>query len=321
VNVSDSSVARAQQTGLRHVFYPYEGPDRYLGGIVSYIEMARTEGATVLVCAPEPRTRILREALPDDGTVTYLDPAAVDRNPGLLITAWQDWVGDRAREGRAICGLSESQWSGRSAAQLSEMRYREWLLNLAFAQVPQWSLLCPYDTADRSRRDVLAMARSHPLLWDGGDLVQGPDYCEGPYEFEPLSDPPATAEELPFTISELALVRHAVTARANKVGVSPDRTRDYVVSVSEVATNSIRHGGGRGLLRVWVTNDSLVCELSDTGYITDPLAGKLRPTGEQLGGRGLWFAHQLCDLVEIRSTQCEGTRVRLHVALPRDKTS
>lgn len=310
--------AVAQPTGLRHVFYPYEGAGQYLPGIVSYVEMARADGASVLVCAPEPRSRVLRGALPDDGTVTFLDIAAMGRNPGLLVGAWREWIGERAREGRAVCGLSEAQWAGRSLAQISEMRYREWLLNLAFAHVPSWSLLCPYDTADRPPQDVLAMARSHPLLWDGADFAPAPDYVEGPYAFEALSEPVEPVQQLPYTVAELALVRHTVASRAAALGLSGDRVRDLMVAVSEVASNSIRYGGGSGVLRLWVADASLVCELTDHGFIRDPLAGKVRPSGDQLGGRGLWFAHQLCDLVQIRSTELEGTRVRLHVSLPDD---
>ena len=306
----------ATPAGLRHVFYPYAGTDEYLQGIAAYVELARAEDATVLVCAPEERSRVLRGALPADGTVTFLDAAALGRNPGLLIGAWQEWIGQRAREGRAVCGLSESQWVGRTAEQLSEMRYREWLLNLAFAQSPAWSLLCPFDTADQLAVDVLAMARCHPLQWDGAGFVKASDYIEGPYDFEPLSEAGSPVDELAYSIAELAPLRHLVSARAMDLAVPADRVRDFTVAVSEVATNSIRHGGGRGVMHMWVGGGSLVCELSDAGYISDPLAGKIRPSAEQHGGRGLWFAHQLCDLVQIRSTPQDGTRIRLYLDLP-----
>ena len=39
---------------------------------------------------------------------------------------------------------------------------------------------------------------------------------------------------------------------------------------------------------------------------------RLRPDISQEGGRGLWLANQLCDLVKIRSGE-RGTVVRLHV--------
>jgi anti-sigma regulatory factor (Ser/Thr protein kinase) len=86
--------------------------------------------------------------------------------------------------------------------------------------------------------------------------------------------------------------------------------------VSEVAANSIRYGGGAGSLRYWTQDGALACELRDTGVITDPLAGRVRPPQGQLGGRGLWFVHQLCDLVQIRSAPGRGTRIRLWLDRP-----
>ncbi|GAB2329980.1 hypothetical protein STREPTOSP366_51430 [Streptomyces variabilis] len=83
-----------------------------------------------------------------------------------------------------------------------------------------------------------------------------------------------------------------------------------------MATNSIRHGGGHGVLRTWSEERRLVCEFRDAGYVADPLSGRTMPTARQVGGRGLWLVHQLCDLVEIRSTPHDGTTVRLHTELP-----
>jgi len=41
---------------------------------------------------------------------------------------------------------------------------------------------------------------------------------------------------------------------------------------------------------------------------------RVRPTPTQTGGRGLWMANQVCDLVRIRSGDT-GTAVRLHMSL------
>ena len=58
----------------------------------------------------------------------------------------------------------------------------------------------------------------------------------------------------------------------------------------------------------------MLIEFEDRGTIDEPLAGRLRPTPTQQGGRGLWLANQLCDLVQIRSSEL-GTTVRLQAAL------
>ncbi|MFD0723250.1 ATP-binding protein [Streptomyces globosus] len=95
-----------------------------------------------------------------------------------------------------------------------------------------------------------------------------------------------------------------------------DRLPKLAVAVTEIATNSIRHGGGRGTLRTWSQDTAFLCEFRDSGYISDVMAGRIRPDATQIGGRGLWLAHQLCDLVEIRSTPTHGTTIRLHMDLP-----
>ena len=68
-------------------------------------------------------------------------------------------------------------------------------------------------------------------------------------------------------------------------------------------------------MRIWREDETLLCEVSDRGLITDPLVGRQQPTPRQLGGRGLWMVHQLCDLVQVRSSPTTGTVTRLHVRL------
>ena len=85
-----------------------------------------------------------------------------------------------------------------------------------------------------------------------------------------------------------------------------------MLTVNEVATNSLRHAHGSGVLRVWEEPDYLICEVRDGGTFDNPLAGRERPVGGQLGGYGLWLANQLCDLVQVRSF-VTGSVVRLHM--------
>jgi anti-sigma regulatory factor (Ser/Thr protein kinase) len=87
-----------------------------------------------------------------------------------------------------------------------------------------------------------------------------------------------------------------------------------VIAASEVAANTLKHTGGAGLVRAWVTSDELLCQFDDSGYIEDPLAGYGRPEPDQPGGQGLWLVNQVCDLAEIR-TSALGTTIRLHMSL------
>jgi anti-sigma regulatory factor (Ser/Thr protein kinase) len=129
-----------------------------------------------------------------------------------------------------------------------------------------------------------------------------------------LPAPPGAADEIAFTRDLLSEVRKFVSARAQRAGLMGRRVADAVLAANELATNSVRHAGGDGTLRIWRQDGALVCEVRDGGQITDPLVGQRRPTPDQSSGRGLWIVNQLCDLVQIRSSP-DGTVVRMHIAV------
>jgi anti-sigma regulatory factor (Ser/Thr protein kinase) len=112
----------------------------------------------------------------------------------------------------------------------------------------------------------------------------------------------------------LADLRTIVVQQATRAGLNDARTGELALAVNEVATNSLRHAGGRGTLLIWQELDRLVCEVRDGGHITSPLVGRQTPSVDGENGRGLWLANQLCDLVQIRSSSA-GTAVRLHLRL------
>jgi hypothetical protein len=76
----------------------------------------------------------------------------------------------------------------------------------------------------------------------------------------------------------------------------------YPASVNRFAERLLRDGSG------------VICEVCDKGRIVDPLAGRRRPSINAAGGRGLWIANQLCDLVQLR-TFAGGGVVRLHMRI------
>jgi len=112
-------------------------------------------------------------------------------------------------------------------------------------------------------------------------------------------------------MAELGEVRRRVAAAAERAGMGPAEVTDLVTATSELAANSVVHGGGSGTLRLWREEERLLAEVEDRGRIEQPLVGRLRPNLYQEGGRGLWLANKLCDLVQIRSGDA-GTTVRLH---------
>ncbi|MGW3097970.1 anti-sigma factor RsbA family regulatory protein [Streptomyces sp. NPDC001102] len=314
---SSPPLSTAPAAGYRHELYPYSGREEFVEGTASFIQDALDGGEAVVVAVPHHKASLLRAEIREDEAVRYVDTSKVAHHPGRLIAAWQEWLQGHASDGRPVRGIGESPWEDvRSPAEAAELRYHEWLLNKAFAQGPAWWLLCPFDVAD-SRAALREMARCHPELRRDGRTSPCEDYDpQAPYAFAPLNRPCDPHEEFAYGNGDLPALRDKIAACAELHGLADRRLRELHLAATEVAANSIRHGGGRGVLRLWSEDGRLVCEFRDAGYIADPLAGRIRPTATQAGGRGLWLIHQLCDLVEIRSTPAEGTTIRLHTELP-----
>ena len=123
---------------------------------------------------------------------------------------------------------------------------------------------------------------------------------------------PLHAKRLEFGLDDLHDVRSLVATGASAGGVAPRRAADLVVAASELAANSILHGGGRGLATVWEDGASVFVEVADAGTIVDPTVGQAHPDPTAQGGRGLFIVNRLCDEVAIDSTRT-GTRIRVRM--------
>jgi anti-sigma regulatory factor (Ser/Thr protein kinase) len=301
-----------EHAGFQHQALIYEGADEYLAGTFPFLEAALEAEAPVLVAVRRPRAELLREALGGDWRgVEFAPIEEVGHNPAALLPFWRDFV--EANSGHPVRGISEAFWPERGSAGLEECHRGEGLLNVAFADGPGWSLLCPYD-ASSLPDDVLEKAAATHLF------ISREGRTERSAAFNPdldclageLPPPPARADALSFGLSELSELRGRATAAAERAGMDRRGVADFVTAVSELAANSVMHGGGSGTLRIWAEDDCLIAEVADRGRIEEPLVGHLRPDISQEGGRGLWLANQLCDLVQIRSGT-GGTAVRLRM--------
>jgi hypothetical protein len=129
---------------------------------------------------------------------------------------------------------------------------------------------------------------------------------------QPLSTPPAGAETLRYR-DGLAGVRAFTTTWARKAGLPPRRVGDLIIAVGELVANTFARTGGLGALTLWLIGGEVICQVNDTGHITDPLAGRLKQDPAAPGcSRGLWVVQQVCGLVQIRTSPA-GTAIRLHM--------
>ncbi|MGC5288090.1 ATP-binding protein [Micromonospora sp. DT231] len=119
-----------------------------------------------------------------------------------------------------------------------------------------------------------------------------------------------------FDQAQVTEIRHSVTSCAHAFGLVGQRLDDFVLAINELITNAVRHGGGRGWLRLWHESELLVCEVADHGHGISPqrLGDRSRPTTDTAGGWGLWLARELTDAMEV-VTSTAGTTVRVTTSL------
>ena len=301
---------------FRHEALFYSGEGEFVTGVAPFVRQAFRFGEPVLVVVPGHKIEMLRWALGGHAAkVRFEDMTQAGRNPGRIISAWADFAAEQRSAGQ-LRGVGEPVWADRTADELAECERHEGLLNIAFAEAPLW-LVCPYDTSTLDPSVVDRATRTHPVASSGTPRPRRraalrlpprvPDPLDGP-----LSDPPPNAARIDFDSDRLGEVRTLVAQLADRHGLDAEAAEGLVLAINEVATNSVRHGGGRGVLQGWATPSSVICEVRDQGVIGDPLVGRFRPEPTEDGGFGLWLANQFCDLVQIRSGD-HGSIVRLHM--------
>jgi anti-sigma regulatory factor (Ser/Thr protein kinase) len=303
--------------GYQHEAFLYRGHEEFLQGTLEFIREAVAAAEPVLVVVDSDKIDSLRRELRGiSGEVLFADMAEVGTNPARIIPAWQDFLDERGAADRRVRGIGEPIWSGRSPAQLAECQRHEALLNVAFADPSFW-LLCPYDLMSLDATVIDEARRTHPIVRQGGVGRPSSSYpgtgAVATPDTSSLSEVPDVALVLAFRPGDVGEVRQFVSRHAAYQGLGADRVADLVLAADEICTNSLRHGGGQGTVGIWTEGGEVVCEIRDRGRIREPLAGRRRPSIEDSGGRGLWMVHQLCDLVQIRSTEGGGV-VRLRIA-------
>ncbi|MBV8430182.1 MAG: sensor histidine kinase [Solirubrobacterales bacterium] len=294
----------------------YDGDRDYLDGLLRFITPALSAGQPVAAAVPPQRAELLRQALDSQaGQIEILDMYEVGRNPARIIPAMERLLVQHG--GSTLHYVGEPVWPGRSPEEIREAAKHEALINLAWPGTPI-RVLCPYDAVGLDPRVLADAERTHPTVIRGGRRQPSSAYDGGALRLgaeNVLPPAPPEAIERPFGLEELQAVRGLVTDEAGAAGLRRDRIQDLVLAISELATNTIRHGRGSGILRVWRRPDRIICQVEDGGHIRDPLAGRRAPAPDAAGGIGLWAVNQLCDLVEVHSSP-RGTTVRVHTRLP-----
>ena len=248
---------------FQHEALLYEGREGFLAGTLPYIKDALDAGEPLLLVTSQDKLRILRDRFGE--AIEYADMAELGRNPARIIPAWQAFID---RHDGPVRGIGEPIWRGRGGAELVECQLHEALLNVAFDAPRDFRLLCPYDRS-------LAPAR----VARGALHAPARQRCA-----RARSTAPSTrwrrstrrSRRRPRRARILAFERDLGDVR--RLGGGLRRSADLVLAVNELAANSIRHGGGRGVLRVWRDGEHARLRGPATAAsILDPLAGRRAP--------------------------------------------
>ena len=287
--------------GFKHDAFVHGTDEEFVLRAVAFVREGLAAGERVVAVLPPERTAVLRDALASEySEVTVVDATVAGGNPARLIPFWRGIL--EQEPGRAVRGLGEAAYPGRSTAEYDEVLLHEALSDIAFAADRSFQLYCAYE----------ASVGIDPTATHAGQ--SGMEALADKSFRTALDDVPDRAERWEFGPDELGQVRQWVGGQASSHGVSRDRLEDLALALHEICTNSIRFGGGRGTLSLWSEDRVLVLDVADRGRIDDLLVGRVLPPLDGLGGRGVWLANQLCDLVQLRSGD-DFTQVRLSTRL------
>ncbi|MFB4276961.1 MULTISPECIES: anti-sigma factor RsbA family regulatory protein [unclassified Nonomuraea] len=290
----------------------YRGDREYVAATTAFIRAGLAAGEPVAVAVPGANLALIAAALGRAaGDVLLLDMTEAGRNPGRIIPGVLRAFADRHPD-HHVRIIGEPIWPGRTATEYPACAQHEALINLSFTG-RRVTILCPYDAVNLTAEVIGEAARTHPVLRDVSGEWASADYApelvvDG--HNRPL-DEPEKSVSLRFDHTNLSAVRILAAQEAAVMGFDGDRLDDIRLAVAELGANSLDHGGGSGLLRVWAEGSRLVCEISDSGHITDPLVGRRPVDPRDAGSRGLLIVNLLSDLVRIH-TRAGTTSIRVY---------
>lgn len=306
------------EPGFEHAALFYDADEQLVAGVVDHVRAGLEAEDAVVIALPDVHLDLVRDALGGDARAVVLQEAKrLGHNPARLGPALHTFVDQHP--GRRVRAVGEGLWPGRPADERSAFLQHDALVNVAFAE-HAITMLCPYDARGLDA-DTAADARAaHPLLIEDGAAVPNATYGDPVKLAEAVAGPLDEAPEVGETLVYRAplgprTVRLAVAAHASVAGLRPERVADFCLAVHEVAVNTVVHTDGPGILSLWHTDDRVVAEIQDSGFVEDPLVGRHPPGPEDGRGYGLFLTHRLCDLVRMQSTRDNGTTVRMTMYL------
>jgi anti-sigma regulatory factor (Ser/Thr protein kinase) len=291
-------------------------------------ELRRSAGQydEILVVIGEHTRAVLGEQVGDlAGVLRWGDPAAFYQRLGFTYEGFRRYLADQHAAGRRVHVVAEPTLAGSGDAGLRAGRAAAYLAyeaicNETFASYGG-AVTCLWNEHAHPGPILQGVRATHPYTLTAAGAVpsagfQPPQrYLAQPHDLPWRPAPARTDHEAVLTgVGDLSELRPRLHDWAAGHQFAAEPADDLVVAVLEVATNGLRHGSAPIRIRTWHEHDTLIVQCDDSaGRAIPPTAGLRRPepAGAAPGGRGLWLARQLADVVLTRSEPGR-TSVQLH---------
>ncbi len=312
---------RAVVDGSAHTAVLYHGEQEYRDLVGSFIAEGLSGGEMAWVAVPADRLGPLRDAVRGVvgmavSQVVWADITTLGRNPARILGTQLAFL--ERHPDRPVRMVAEVAWPGRSAVEYVGCMQHEALVNIAFAGRDVQGL-CPYDASRLGKSVLDDVHMTHPLVERSGSQRRSTHYSvDGALHRsnEPLITSPVAVTCRVGEPADLSRARQHSSRYGRLLGLSTDRLADLQLIVTELATNSLQHGGGSSHLSFWECDGHLVCEARDNGYLADPLVGRRPPAKDRPSPSGLFVVNALADLVRTHTSR-DGTTIQAFLWLNR----
>lgn len=283
----------------------------------------------LMVVGEHTRARLAEQGTDLPATICWGPPEGFYQRLGFAYERFRRYLADTHRRGRRVHVVAQpdlirSGDAGLRAERVAAYLAYEAICNRTYA-TGFATVTCVWDSRDYPDTVIDRVRATHPHLITSTGRTPSvaflpPERYLAERHEVPLAALPASVDrDLTIgAVGELRDLRSAMGGWAAGHRFLPEARDDLVTAVVEIVTNGLFHGAPPVRVRAWCHGSTLVVQCDDAGGGAIPAeAGYLRPDPVAVvaGGRGLWLARQLADVVTVTS---EPGRTAVRLSFPRE---
>ena len=286
-------------TALRHNAFVYDSDEEYVARAVPFLKGGLEAGQGAIVAHTKAGMAMMRDALgAQAAVVTFVDVSSAYTRPARTLAGYHKVYAEQLKKTPKLRAVADVQF-GRDPREWDLWTGYEAVFNRSFGHLPVW-VLCTYNANGTPDPIIEGAWQTHPEVadrtgWTTSGLYEDPDQLLR--RVTPSPEPLPQLRSIPFG-RDIEQIRERLAAELIVEGLGEAKTLETLLAATEIATNSIQHGGCIEDIRIGRAHGRIVCEIIDRGPgFDDPAAGYLAPRNGI--GSGLWIARQLTWQLEF----------------------